>query len=118
MSPTEAAEVLLASRRNDPGITNVQVLKVDSRTVAGQQAFRALFEFRLKDPEGFPLPLYRSVYCGFMLGDWFYGINYTAAARYYFDRDAGTFDSFLESVRLDDLHGHLPRSPQQRADAE
>jgi hypothetical protein len=47
-----------------------------------------------------PSPLYRSIYCGFMLGDWFYGISYTAAVRYYFDRDADTFEAFLESFRL------------------
>jgi len=101
MSPADAAEVLLASRRNDPGITDVQVLDVVARTIAGQQAFRALFEFRLKGPL-VDFPLYRSIYCGFMLGDWFYGISYTAAARYYFDRDAGTFEMFLENIRIVD----------------
>lgn len=101
MPPADAAEVLLEGRRNDPAITEVQVLKVVTRTIAGQQAFRALFEFRLKSPADTPLPRYRSVYCGFLLGDWFYGFSYTAAARYYFDRDAATFETFLEGVRLD-----------------
>ncbi len=100
MPPAEAAEVLLASRQNDPSVTDLRVLKVVTRTVAGHPAFRAVFDFRLKGAVVDPSPLYRSAYCGFMIGDWFYGISYTAAARYYFDRDAATFETFLESVRL------------------
>jgi hypothetical protein len=102
MPPSEAAEVLLESRRNDPSIVELEVRKVVTRTIAGQQAFRALFEFRLKGFAANEWPLYRSVYCGFMHGDWFYGISYTAAARYYFDRDAAAFETFLESIRLAD----------------
>lgn len=102
MPAADAAEVLLDSRRNDPSVTDLQVRKVVTRTIAGQQAFRAVFDFRLKGAVVDPSPLYRSAYCGFMLGDWFYGVSYTAAARYYFDRDVGTFETFLESVRLVD----------------
>jgi hypothetical protein len=102
MPPAEAAEVLLASRAHDPAVTDLQVQKVVTRTVAGRQAFRATFEFRLKGAAVDPSPLYRSVYCGFMEGDWFYGVSYTAAARYYFDRDAATFETFLESFRVVD----------------
>jgi len=101
MPPADAAEVLLASRRNDPSIADLRVRKIVTRTVAGQQAFRVVFDFRLKDAVVDPSPLYRSLYCGFMRGDWFYGVSYTAAARYYFDRDAAAFETFLESVRLD-----------------
>ena len=100
MPPADAAEVLLESRRNDPSVTDLEVRKVVTRTIAGQQAFRAAFDFRLKESVAGPLPLYKSIYCGFMLGDWFYGISYTAAARYYFDRDAATFETFLESIRI------------------
>ena len=100
MSPADAAEVLLDSRRSDPSVTGLTVQKVVTRTIAGRQVFRATFEFRLKGAAVDPSPLYRSVYCGFMQGDWFYGVSYTAAARYYFDRDAATFETFLESFRV------------------
>jgi hypothetical protein len=102
MPPADAAEVLLASRGNDPGVTGLAVRKVVTRTVAGQQAFRADFEFRVKSAVVDPSPLYRSACTGFVLGDWFYGFSYTAAARYHFERDAGTFETFLDSVRLAD----------------
>jgi hypothetical protein len=100
MPPADAAEALLGSRGNDPSVADLGVRKVVTRTIAGQQAFRASFDFRLKGAVVDPSPLYRSASCGFVLGDWFYGISYTAAARYYFERDAGTFETFLESIRL------------------
>lgn len=102
MPAADASEVLLGSRENDPSVTGLTVRKVVTRTVAGQQAFRAVFDFRLKSSLLDPSPLYRSAYCGFVLGDWFYGFSYTAPERYYFDRDAGTFETFLESVRLEE----------------
>ncbi len=102
MPPADAAEVLLGSRANDPSVAGLEARKIVTRTIAGQQAFRALFDFRLKGSVVDPSPLYRSAYCGFVVGDWFYGISYTATARYYFDRDAGAFETFLESVRLVD----------------
>jgi hypothetical protein len=43
---------------------------------------------------------YRGIYCGLMLGEWFYGINYTAVQRFYFEKDETTFESLLRSVRL------------------
>jgi hypothetical protein len=100
MEPAAAAGILLDSRRNDPSVIDLQVLETGTRTIAGRPAFRAVFEFRLKGSVVNPSPLYRSVYCGFMVGEWFYGISYTAAVRYYFDRDAATFETFADSVRL------------------
>jgi hypothetical protein len=102
MPSGDAAEILLASRANDPSITGLTVRKVVTRTIAGQKAFKAQFDFRLKKALVDPSPLYRSAYCGFMLGDWFYGVSYTATARYYFERDAATFATFLESIRIAD----------------
>jgi hypothetical protein len=100
MLPADSADVLLVSRRNDPKVTELHVRKVVTRTIADRQAFRAVFDFRLKDSVLKPSPLYRSVYCGFMLDDWFYGFSYTAALRYYFEKDADTFEVFLDSIRL------------------
>lgn len=102
MAPLDAAEALLGSRKNDTFVTDLQVREVVTQGVARQQAFRAVFDFRLKASVVNPSPLYRSIYCGFVLDDWFYGISYTAAVRYYFDRDADTFEAFLESFRLID----------------
>lgn len=102
MSPADAAEVLLGSRKNDPALTDLKVQELTTQTIAGHQAFRVVFDFRLKGSQAMlaASPLYRSIYCGFMVDDWFYGISYTAARRYYFEKDAQMFEVFLQSVRL------------------
>jgi len=43
---------------------------------------------------------YRSIYCGFVLGEWFYGITYTATQRHYFEKDVEAFESVLQSFQL------------------
>lgn len=112
MSPADAAEVLLASRRNDPAIDGMEVEKIVTRTVAGRQAFRAVFDFNLKENDKTSsFPRYRTIYCGFVDGEWFYGISYTAATRYYFDRDRTAFETFLESVTL----GETPEAASRDA---
>lgn len=98
MSPTDAADVLLDSRRNDPAVAGLEVREIATRTIAGNRAFKAVFDFRLRDPGR--MPLYRSVYYGFMLEDWFYSIGYTAALRQYFQKDAEAFESVLQSFTL------------------
>jgi hypothetical protein len=61
-----------------------------------------VFDFRLKGSAPFytSSPLYRSIYYDFMVDDWFYGISYTAALRYYFQKDSQTFEAFLESIQM------------------
>lgn len=112
MSGADAAEVFLDSRRNDPAVGDLEIREVATREIAGNPAFRAVFDFRLKDPgprksfgdvrfrDPRRMPRYRSVYCGFVIGEWFYGFGYTAALRHYFDKDAGAFESVLQSVAV------------------
>ncbi len=98
MPPAEAAEVILSSRENNPGIADFEAGEISMQTIAGHQGFQAVYGFRL-DVQGRKTP-YRTLSCGFMLDDWFYGISYTAAKRYYFQKDAEAFNSFLQSFRL------------------
>ncbi len=100
MSPADAAEVILASRANNPGLTDLQRQDVAMQSIAGHPGFKATFEFRL-NVLGRKTP-YRTTCYGFMLDEWFYGISYTAALRYYFEKDVGTFDAILLSFRLVD----------------
>jgi len=98
MSPSEVAEVVLESRRNNPGISNLVVGEVVPQNVAGHPGFMIEYDFRvtvaaLKTP-------YRTVYYGFLQDKWLYGISYTAARRYYFERDVGSFEAVIQSARL------------------
>lgn len=98
MSPAEAADVVLASRANNPRVIDLEVREVVLLEFAGNKGFKAVYDFKL-NVQGRNAP-YRAVYCGFMLNEWFYGVNYSAARRYYFQRDAETFESLLQSIRL------------------
>ena len=42
----------------------------------------------------------KSIFNGIMIQDWFYQIRYTAAARYYYDRDSASFEQVVNSFRL------------------
>lgn len=98
MSPVDAADVVLRSRANTPGVSDFDIREVVKQEIAGEQGFKAVYDFRLKVQER--RILYRTVYYGFIRDEWFYGISYTAAKRYYFEKDAQAFDSVLGSFRL------------------
>ncbi len=98
MAPTDSADVVLASRANNPGVSDLEIREVITQTITGYQGFKAIYDFRL-DVQGRKTP-YRTLYYGFMRDDWFYGISYTAARRYYFEKDAKTFEAVLQSFRL------------------
>jgi hypothetical protein len=115
MGSTEVADVMLDSRANNPSITDLQIREVAPLQFAGNHGFKAVFDFRLNAPDDRSIMLggamtkadvsgrktpYRSLYYGFMRGQWFYGISYTAALRYYFDRDAAAFEAVIQSFQL------------------
>ena len=98
MSPMDVADVVLSSRANNPGVASLEIKEVMMQTVAGYQGFKTVYDFRL-DIQGRKTP-YRTLSYGFMLDDWFYGISYSAALRYYFPKDAEASNSVLRSFRL------------------
>lgn len=116
MSPLEAAEALLGSRRNDPALVELSAGEVSHVTVAGHSAFAFELSFRVdpRGPQDLEWPFYgwseydvrsrrvpyRSLCRGFLLDDWLYLITYTATRRHYFDQDLATFEAFLASLRL------------------
>jgi len=53
--------------------------------------------FTYKDKRGLE---YKSLYYGFMKGEWFYGIRYNAPQRHYYEKELKTFRKFVESLRV------------------
>ncbi|HUL01424.1 MAG TPA: hypothetical protein VLX29_11330 [Nitrospirota bacterium] len=105
MSPADAADVVLSSRANTPGVSDFEIQEVVMQEIGGYQGFKAVYDFKLavydfrfKDRQR--MTAYKAVCFGFMRNEWFYGITYTAARRYYFQKDAGVTDSVLQSFRL------------------
>ena len=92
MLPHEAAEVIADNISSNPSITDFTLLENAPATIANRRGFKLLYQYKNKD--GLP---FKGMYCGFLSGDWLYALRYTAPARYYFDKDVGTFDKVLNS---------------------
>jgi hypothetical protein len=93
MKPAELAELLIREISSDPGILDLQV--IDSRTakVNHHDGFKMLFTYKVKDGNSF-----KTLYYGFLLGDWYYGIRYNADVSRYSDDDVRRFEEMVKSL--------------------
>lgn len=95
MLPQEAAGVILDEIGADKNILNFELIENTPATIDGNEGFRILFTYQDKAGSSF-----KTLYYGFMKGNIFYNLRYTAAKRHYFQKDLKTFESFLDSFRL------------------
>jgi hypothetical protein len=95
MLPQEAAQVIIDDVSSNPNALNFELIENRPAFVSGIAGFRVDLAYKSKD--GLRI---RSVTYGFMSGDQFYAISYTAARRHYFDKDLPTFEKVAESFRL------------------
>lgn len=95
MSTYEVSEVVLDDIASNQEVLNYKIIENIPFEIGGMPGFRAVFTFKNRD--GLKL---KSVYCGFLVDKWFYEIRYTAALRYYFDKDIRNFELVLESFKL------------------
>lgn len=95
MLPQEVAEVVLDNISSDQTVLNFEVVENIPARISGFPGFRVVFTYKNKD--GLRL---KSICYGFVTNEWFYGIRYTAAHRYYFDKDLKTFERVFESFKL------------------
>lgn len=95
MLPLEAAEVIIDEIDSDQLLLNFQVIENIPAKINGYDGFRLVYAY--KDKDGLEL---KTIYYGFITGEWFYNIRYTAANRHYFEKDIETFGKILNSFRL------------------
>jgi hypothetical protein len=95
MLPQEVAEVVLDNISSDQTVLNFEVEENIPARISGFPGFKVVFTYKNKD--GLRL---KSISYGFVTNEWFYGIRYTAAHRYYFDKDLKTFERVFESFKL------------------
>lgn len=95
MLPQEVAETIFDDLATSQDILNLNLLENSPAKIGGFDGFKIVYTYKTKDN----LKM-KSIYCGFMLGDWLYGINYNAAQRYYFDKDVQTFQAVLKSFKV------------------
>lgn len=95
MLPQEVSEVILDDIASNKEVADYSLIENSPMTISGIPGFKAIYAYKTKD--GLKA---KSIYCGFIKDQWFYGINYNAPKRYYFDKDIKTFENVLESFKL------------------
>jgi len=95
MLAQEAAQVIVDEISSDRGISHFQIVENRPARINGLDGFNLLFTHKNRDGL-----LFRTRYYGFLSGDQFYAIRYSAAHRYYFDKDIQTFESILSSFEV------------------
>lgn len=94
MLPQEVAEVILDDIATDREVLDFRLEENKPAKIGGLPGFRAVFHF--KNKEGLRLT---TIYYGCLKETWFYGISYTAASRYYFDKDVEVFEKMVETFQ-------------------
>ena len=95
MLPQEVADLVLDNISSDPTVLNFKVIENIPARISGSPGFKVVFTYKNKD--GLRL---KSMLYGLIVDEYFYGIRYTAACRYYFDKDLKTFEKVLGSFKL------------------
>ena len=95
MQPQALAEVIIDNFVSSDRMLDVKILENRPVQIAQQRGFRLVYTHRDKNGLRF-----KSVLHGFLAGDVFYAIRYTAAERYYFSKDLPAYEHVLASFRL------------------
>ncbi|MFQ5929281.1 MAG: hypothetical protein ACE5MK_06255 [Acidobacteriota bacterium] len=93
MPPSDAAELEADNFRSNPAVFNFDLLENAPATVGDTRGFRLVYTWKTK--HGLRL---KRVHYGFLDGKLVYRLIYQAAAGYYFDRDAATFERELKEL--------------------
>lgn len=91
----DVAELEADNLRSHPEALNFELLENAPVTVAGRSGFRLAYAWKTR--RGLRL---KAVHYGFVEGNTLYRIVYQASARYYFDKDAPTFEQVRQGFRL------------------
>ena len=95
MLPQEAADVIIDEITSDRSVLNFEIIENAPNRINGHDGFRLVFTY--KNSDGVKL---KTIYHGFLAGESFYNIRYTAVNRYYFEKDIEAFRKVLGSFRL------------------
>jgi hypothetical protein len=95
MLPQEVADLVNDNISSDPTVLDFEVIENIPTRISGFPGFRVIFTYKNKD--GLKL---KSILCGLIVNEYFYGIRYTAARKFYFDKDLKTFEKVFGSFKL------------------
>ena len=92
MKSSELAEVLIREISADPGVLDLQVIEKGTAKVNQHNGFKMVFTYKVKEGYNF-----KTLYYGFLAGDWFYGIRYNADVNRYSEEDVKVFEEMMRS---------------------
>jgi hypothetical protein len=95
MLPQEAAGIIIDELASDRYLMNFSVIENAPATVDGHAGFKILFVY--KDKKG---SQFKTLYYGFISGNSFYNLRYSAAAPQYFEKDIASFEQIMSSFKL------------------
>jgi hypothetical protein len=95
MQPQAVAEVILDNITSSERTLDVKVKENRPIQLGQHRGFRIVYGHRDKNGLRF-----KSVLLGFLAGDDFYLLRYTAAERYYFSKDLATFEQLVTTFKL------------------
>ena len=95
MLPQEVAEVVIDHMRFNPNIMNLKITENIPARISNYSGFKLIYSYQTNG--GLKK---KSIYYGFMMENWYYGLLYDAPARHYFEKDLPTFERVKESFRI------------------
>lgn len=95
MLPNEVAEIVIDNNRSNQDVLNLKVESNKPAKIDGRSGFELTFTYKDKDELE-----YKSLYYGFLEGEWFYGIRYNAPQRHYYQKEIKTFEKFLSTLKV------------------
>ena len=95
MLPQEAAGVIIDEIASDRRIFNFNVIENAPAIIDGRDGFKILFTYKDKNGSTF-----KTLYYGFISADSFFNLRYSAARRYYFEKNIADFEKILSSFKV------------------
>jgi hypothetical protein len=95
MLPLESAGIIIDELASDRRIMNFKVLENDPAIIDGHAGFKILFTH--KNKKGFK---YKTLYYGFISGNSFFNLRYSAGVQDYYDKGIADFKRILGSFKL------------------
>ncbi|MFH1488316.1 MAG: hypothetical protein ABII06_05390 [Pseudomonadota bacterium] len=95
MLPLDAAKTILDEIQKDESISDFMVVDVRPAKVSEYDGFRMVFTYKTK--KGYK---FKTMYYGFLAGEWLYNLRYNAAEASFLDKDVETFHAVLKSFKI------------------
>ena len=95
MLPQEAAQVVLDEIASDRSVLNLKVIENKPARLNRYDGFRVIFTYKTSKGSEF-----KTIYYGFLKGDWFYSVRYNVSDRYDTREGYEDFEVVLDSFRI------------------